>query len=181
MTVTHFSKTTYKIRGEWVKNLWILPSHAWMDIANLHSSFIANLRKVRNEALWETEHDGCCDTYFIKCFLMECALLHIPSAVGAGSGREMRGASFLTNSPFYVWHTKLWFSWQSQNTSASIFPFGINGNPWNRKWQLTPVFLPGKSHGQRSLAGYSPWGRRVKHDWARTQLWKYLLKIYEWK
>ena len=29
---------------------------------------------------------------------------------------------------------------------------------WNRKWQPTPVFLPGKSHGQRSLAGYSPWG-----------------------
>ena len=32
--------------------------------------------------------------------------------------------------------------------------------PWRRKWQPTPVFLPGKSHGQRSLAGYSPWGRR---------------------
>ena len=30
--------------------------------------------------------------------------------------------------------------------------------PWNRKWQPTPVFLLGKSHGQRSLAGYSPWG-----------------------
>ena len=29
--------------------------------------------------------------------------------------------------------------------------------PWKRKWQPTPVFLPGKSHGQRSLAGYSPW------------------------
>ena len=29
-----------------------------------------------------------------------------------------------------------------------------------RKWQLTPVLLPGKSHGQRSLAGYSPWGRK---------------------
>ena len=29
--------------------------------------------------------------------------------------------------------------------------------PWRRKWQLTPVFLPGKSHGQRSLTGYSPW------------------------
>ena len=29
--------------------------------------------------------------------------------------------------------------------------------PWRRKWQPTPVFLPGKSHGQRSLAGYSPW------------------------
>ena len=29
---------------------------------------------------------------------------------------------------------------------------------WRRKWQLTPVFLPGKSHGRRSLTGYSPWG-----------------------
>ena len=28
--------------------------------------------------------------------------------------------------------------------------------PWSRKWQPTPVFLPGKSHGQRSLVGYSP-------------------------
>ena len=31
---------------------------------------------------------------------------------------------------------------------------------WRRKWQPTPVLLPGKSHGQRSLAGYSPWGRK---------------------
>ena len=28
---------------------------------------------------------------------------------------------------------------------------------WRRKWQPSPVFLPGKSHEQRSLAGYSPW------------------------
>ena len=28
---------------------------------------------------------------------------------------------------------------------------------WRRKWQPTPVFLPRKSHGQRSLVGYSPW------------------------
>ena len=32
--------------------------------------------------------------------------------------------------------------------------------PWRRKWQPTPVFLPGEFHGQRSLAGYSPWGHR---------------------
>ena len=30
--------------------------------------------------------------------------------------------------------------------------------PWRRKWQPTPVILPGKFHGQRGLAGYSPWG-----------------------
>ena len=32
--------------------------------------------------------------------------------------------------------------------------------PWRRKRQPTPVFLPGKSHGQRNLTGYSPWGRK---------------------
>ena len=38
-------------------------------------------------------------------------------------------------------------------------------DPWRRKWQFIPVFLPGKSHGQRSLAGYSPWGaRRVRYN-----------------
>ena len=32
--------------------------------------------------------------------------------------------------------------------------------PWRRAWQFTPVFLPGESHGQRNLAGCSPWGRK---------------------
>ena len=32
--------------------------------------------------------------------------------------------------------------------------------PWRREWLPTPVFLPGESHGQRSLAGYSPWGHK---------------------
>ena len=42
--------------------------------------------------------------------------------------------------------------------------------PWKRKWQPTPVFLPGKSHGQRSLAGYSPWGcETAGHDLATKQ------------
>ena len=36
--------------------------------------------------------------------------------------------------------------------------------PWRRKWQPSPVFLLEKSHGQWSLAGYSPKGRRVRHD-----------------
>ena len=39
--------------------------------------------------------------------------------------------------------------------------------PWRNAWQPTPVFLPGESHGQRRLAGYSPWGRkRDGHDLA---------------
>ena len=39
--------------------------------------------------------------------------------------------------------------------------------PRRKKWQPTPVFLPGKSHGQRSLADCSAWSReRVGHDGA---------------
>ena len=33
--------------------------------------------------------------------------------------------------------------------------------PWRRAWQPAPVFLPGESHGQRNLVGYSPWGRKI--------------------
>ena len=40
------------------------------------------------------------------------------------------------------------------------FDLWVGKIPWRRPWQSTPVFLPGDSHGQRSLAGYSPWGRK---------------------
>ena len=38
------------------------------------------------------------------------------------------------------------------------FDLWVGNFPWRRKWQPTPVLLPGKSHGRRSLVGYSPWG-----------------------
>ena len=47
---------------------------------------------------------------------------------------------------------------------------GWGRSPWRRKWQPTPVLLPGKSHGQRSQVGCSPWGcKRVGHNLATTQ------------
>ena len=44
-------------------------------------------------------------------------------------------------------------------TSLSLFTF----MHWRRKWQPTPVFLPGEFHGQGSLVGYSPWGLKKSH------------------
>ena len=38
--------------------------------------------------------------------------------------------------------------------------------PWRRVWQPTPVFLPGESHGPRSLVGYGPWGHK---EWDTTE------------
>ena len=40
--------------------------------------------------------------------------------------------------------------------------------PWRRKWQPTPVLLPGKSHGRRSLVCYSTWGHRVGYNGATS-------------
>ena len=40
----------------------------------------------------------------------------------------------------------------------TLFSSWVGKIPWRRKWQPIPVFLLGKSHGQRSLVGYSPWG-----------------------
>ena len=64
-----------------------------------------------------------------------------------------------------------WFSGKESTCQCRRPGFNpqVGKTPWRRKWQATPEFLPGKSHGQRSLADYSPWGLkrgvlRVKHD-----------------
>ena len=46
----------------------------------------------------------------------------------------------------------------------------VKKTPWRKKYQPTPVFLPGKSHRQRSLVGYRSWGcKRVGYDLASKQ------------
>ena len=58
-------------------------------------------------------------------------------------------------------------SWASQVAQGRIHGFDpwVGKIPWRRKWQATPVFLPGESHGQRSLVGYIPWSlKRVRRD-----------------
>ena len=57
-----------------------------------------------------------------------------------------------------------WLSGKDQETQVQS---QAQEDPLEKKWQPTPVFLPEKSHEQRSLAGYSPWGhKRVGHDLA---------------
>ena len=53
----------------------------------------------------------------------------------------------------------------------------LYGLEWRRKWQLTPVFLPGKSHGQRSLVGYSSWGHKESDTTEQTHTHTYRLEM----
>ena len=80
-----------------------------------------------------------------------------------------------------------WLRWQRvclQCRRPGFDPW-VGKISWRRKWQPTPVFLPGKFHGRRSLAGYGPWGHKQSdtterlhfllsssHRWRRlTQAW----------
>ena len=47
---------------------------------------------------------------------------------------------------------------QSRRRKRHGFSPWVGKNPWKKEWHPTPVFLPGKFHGWRSLVGYSPWG-----------------------
>ena len=67
----------------------------------------------------------------------------------------------------------LWLPWWLSGKESACqcrrqgFDPWVRKIPWRRKWQPSSVLLLGKSHGQRSLAGYSPRGhKRVGHDWA---------------
>ena len=46
---------------------------------------------------------------------------------------------------------------KAESTSYRFY-YPLSACPWRRQWHPTPVLLPGKSHGQRSLVGCSPWG-----------------------
>ena len=48
----------------------------------------------------------------------------------------------------------------SAHNAGDLGPVPVWKHPWRRKWQCIPLFLLGESHGQRSLAGYSPWGHK---------------------
>ena len=53
-------------------------------------------------------------------------------------------------------------------------------DPWRRKWQPTPVPLPGESHGGRSLVGYSPWGRKESDTTERLHF-HFSLSCIDWR
>ena len=58
---------------------------------------------------------------------------------------------------------------QSRRPKRQAFDPWAGKIPCRREWLPTPIFLPGESHGQRSLVGYSPWGRKELDTTEATQ------------
>ena len=72
-----------------------------------------------------------------------------------------------------MWWLPWWLSGKESTCQCrrSRFDPWVRSISWRRKWQPTPVFLPVKSHQQRNLVGYTPWGCRDGHNLATTQQW----------
>ena len=66
------------------------------------------------------------------------------------------------NPGFPRWHSGKESAFQFRRHKGSSFDTWVRKIHWRRKWQPTPVLLPGESYGQRNLAGYSPWGRKSR-------------------
>ena len=123
-----------------------------------HASFSScstKLRSCRSRALEHRFSDCGTPTY----------LLHgIWDLSGQGIkpvSPALAGGFFTTESPgkpFIAW----WLRGKGFTCQCTRHRFDTLARKtyWRRKWQPPPVFLPGKSHGQGNLAGYSPWGHQ---------------------
>ena len=79
----------------------------------------------------------------------------------------------------YGWASQMALVVKNPPANADVRGFNpwVGEIPWRRKWQLVLVLLPGKSHGQRTLADYSPWGlKRVRHDFSTKQQQRIIYK-----
>ena len=98
---------------------------------------------------------------------MPFTIVAAPISIPANSVQGFPLLHILTNICYFGGHADLGHPrWCSGEESAcqcrrrkrcELDP-SVGKIPWSRTWQPTPVFLPGKFHGQRRLAGYSPWG-----------------------
>ena len=68
------------------------------------------------------------------------------------------------------WYSGEESAWQCRECRKSGFHSWVRKIPWSRKWQPVPVFLLGKSHGQKSLTSYSPWGHKESDTTAYSTL-----------
>ena len=106
-------------------------------------------------------------------FIWQPPLTYIPSFSTSVCPRVGRKRKKCLLSVCYVWAqyiTSVISFKLYNNPMGYILPFHLKVNSiWRRKWQPTPVFLPGKVHGQRSLAGCSPWGYMTEHVCMRVE------------
>ena len=126
----------------------------WGCILVLLGTSPRELRTHLQKRLPPGNQDICSKSYLIVCVCVcvcacACVCACVCERASVGLPRWLRGKESAR---------------QSRRHRRPGFDPWVGKIPWRRKRQPTPVFLPGESHGPRSLAGYSPRGCRVEHD-----------------
>ena len=97
-----------------------------------------------------------------------------PMATHSNTGSSME------TGKFHGWRSLVGYSsWgcKESDTTERLHFLSFYSSFWRRRWQPTPVFLPGESHGQRGLMGYSLWGckeldtTKQLHTHTHTSIW----------
>ena len=109
------------------------------------------------------------------------------SCIGEGNGNLLQCSCLENPRDGGAWWAAVYgviqsWTWLKQlSSSSSRFDPWVRKISWRREWQPTPVFLPGESHGQRSLADYRLWGRKESEttEWLTLPLLRLeKLKVY---
>ena len=130
-------------------------SHPWIFIGKTDSEAEAPIHLPFDAKSWLTGKDRCWER------------------LKAGGERDNRGwDGWMASLTLWIW---VWVNsgsrwWTGEPGVLQSMGSQRIGHDWVTELNWTePVFLPGESHGQRRLAGCSPWGRRVRHNWAQEE------------
>ena len=116
-----------------------------------------NLSSLSRERIWVP----CTERWDLAHWTPGRPLLYLLRGLCLFVGKWLMLSTDLVTRP---WWLRWW--WIRLQFGRPGFDPWVRKSPWRSAWQPSPVFLPGEPYGQRSLAGYSPWGCRVEHDWA---------------
>ena len=145
--------------------LWIHRRH-WLILPQTETELLPKNHDQASEAEWAIQRGSCYNLVRSHCCFLRMRHCKVQNEIWAWVFRILTVHSTNIIWSFFFFFFTPWFPGGSEvKVSASnagdlgSIP-GSGRFPWGRKWQSTPVFLPGESHGWRSLVGYSPRGRK---------------------
>ena len=159
------SKTHYS----WVK--FLPAAHVFSSATLVASCAGCGVGRAQQSCQHSPLQPGNCGASVLKS--LGRAISPVPSV----SFLAIRFVYLMTGLPWWLsgkespcqWRRLRKHEYEGDSGNMSLIPW-IRKIPWRRKWQPTPISLLGESYGQRNLVGYSPWGRKVRHDWATERL-----------
>ena len=164
------SKTGFVLSPHSLACRWLPPHHAYMT--SLYAGKARSLWALLERTIISWDHDSTLMTSFNLDYFCKVLIFKYTH-----SETKVKYTNWLLGFPGGSFGKK-----SACNVGDCLqrrrpeFDLWIGKILWRRKWQLTPVFLPGKSSRQRSLTDYSPWSQKNQtqlRDWTTPWGWRW--------